>query len=1000
MIFSSRRQLAAFGFWAFVQLVPALFGVAAAASKNDDKHTIERLLSSMTLEDKIGQMAQVDINELVEDDPNEEGKLRLSEEKVQRVIGEHGVGSVLNVILGRPFTPTEFREAAVYIQQVAKNYSRPPVIWGLDSVHGANYVRGATLTPQPINIAATFNISVASRAGFLSSRDTRAVGINWLFAPLMGLSIEPMWSRVYETFGEDPLLVAKMGSQFIAGIQADAQDGGIPSKAAACAKHFVGYSAPHNGHDRSPAWIPTRHLYQYFVPPWQAAIEEQNVLTVMESYSETDGVPNIANPNTLQYLLRQRLGFKGVLVSDFEEILNLKNWHHITSNEHDSVVHTLREGSLDMSMIPHDEVGFQDSIMQGISNGSLVEGRINKSVERVLQLKSTLNMFHEELVIHDVNLDKIGQDEEEGLDMARQSIVLVKNDQNTLPLDTKLKGKILVAGPSSNSLVYQSGGWTGTWQGIPVDDADKYLTYGTSVLNAMNTTFSTESVKFACGVDILGENCEDADNLKDDSTLNGILDEVNGVYGKFKDWAGLGAGEPSSSMQRAAALAKDVDTVVICIGEEAYAEKPGDIRNMNLPDGQYELVAFIKSHTKAKIVLVYFGGRPRLLRAVEEFADAILVGFSPGPSGGQAVADLISGKTNPSGKLPITFPKFEDGGGSPYFHTVSDQCTQGEDNTTLPHWDYVQCEVQWPFGFGLSYTNFEYSQLSLSTKDLQYAPTALLRAKNEPLHVSINVKNKGSVAGSETVFFFTFDEARSTTPEFKRLRAFEKIFLEPGNETTLTVSIPINSLKFVGPHDDTHFILEDGLRFRVGVGATTNCRSDGEDSVLCSDSVTVHTGDEYVAACESACVLWAGSGCAEAFKLSDKKCLSMCSDVAKNSDVAKHLGEGEDGWGWNYVGCLESVVWGFRDDNTNSHCGAMTSLCRDIFKTEGVDSFGHGLAIDFAGSTAGFTSVIVALCAGMIASVLVVYTLRGGFEKRDRAAIEFSRVSNEESLTI
>ena len=268
----------------------------------------------------------------------------------------------------------------------------------------------------------------------------------------------------------------------------------------------------------------------------------------------------------------------------------------------------------------------------------------------------------------------------------------------------------------------------------------------------------------------------------------------------------------------------------------------------------------------------------------------------PGPSGGKAVADILSGFVNPGGKLPITWPKYEDAGGSPYFHAVSDQCNRGEENTPLPHFENVPCEVQWPFGFGLSFTHFEYSQLSLSTNRIAYVGSGQSQAKTHSLKVSVSLRNTGSVAGYETVLFFTFDESRSTTPEYKRLRAFEKLFLQPGEERTVTATIPVDSLKFVGPHDDTHFILEDGLQFRIGVGAETDCRSDGEAANLCSDFVSIDTGNDYIAACEAACELWTDSGCAETFKLSGKKCVSMCKDVSTNSNVAKHLGEGEDGW--------------------------------------------------------------------------------------------------------
>lgn len=874
----------------------AVFAILTfVAVQGRDDHHIHELMASMTISDKIAQMSQIDIPQLCEDDPNEEGKVRLSLDKVQTVIGEHGVGSVLNKFLGKkPFTPQEYREAAMLLQEVAKNYSRPPVIWGLDSVHGAAFLKGAVITPQPLNLAATFNLSSLYYAGALASRDTRALGIQWLFAPILGLALHPRWSRVYETFGECPLVVSKMGANFIRGIQDVTQDGGIPSKAAACAKHFVGYSAPMNGHDRSPSWIPTRHLYQYFLPPWKTAIKDEGVLTVMESYTETDGVPNVANPNSLRYLLREQLSFEGLLVTDYEEILNLKNWHRISATEEQAVVHSLREGSVDMSMIPLNETGFLNSVRAGLEAGTLVEERINQSVERVLRLKNVLKMFHEDIVADDVNLKKIGQkkDIKMALEMATQSIVLVKNQNETLPL--KAAENILVTGPTANSIVSQCGGWTGEWQGVP--DSEAYFTYGSTVLEAIKNVSNESTVKYACGVDILGNECEDSldDNVGDSSG--------NGVLNRFEDWAGLGSEKPSNSIERAAALAASVDVVVICVGEEAYAEKPGDIRSLELSIGQYELVSFVKENTNAKVVLVFFGGRPRLLRQVEELADAVLLAFLPGPSGGEAVANILSGAANPSGKLPITYPMWEDGGGSPYFHAVSDKCTKPELGQPLPHYEYEPCEVQWPFGFGLSYTSFHYSEMSLSTKRVQYSPSGQsesLKSDDEPFVVSINVKNRGSVAGYETVFFFTFDEYRSTTPEYKRLRSFEKIFLEPGDEKTVSAKIPVEDFKFVGPHDDSHLILE-GLEFRVGIGADTDCREhrkeDGKDSALCSDLITIDAGDDYIAACDTACDLWAASGCAEHLGLSPKKCWSLCTSVSKNADVVSHLGEGEDGW--------------------------------------------------------------------------------------------------------
>jgi len=256
---------------------------------------------------------------------------------------------------------------------------------------------------------------------------------------------------------------------------------------------------------------------------------------------------------------------------------------------------------------------------------------------------------------------------------------------------------------------------------------------------------------------------------------------------------------------------------------------------------------------------------------------------------------ILSGLANPSGRLPITYPMYDDGGGSPYFHTMSDKCNRQDDNNPLPHYEYVDCEVQWQFGFGLSYTYFEYSQLSLSTKHIRYTPF-VTKPSDEALAISVSVKNKGDVAGYETVLFFTFDESRSTTPEYKRLREFQKVFLEPGEEKVVSASIPIDDLKFVGPHDDTHYILENGLQFRVGIGAKTDCRYGGDESALCSDLIAIDTGDEYIPACEQSCQIWQSSGCSEQFGLSTSKCWEMCTAVSKNDEVVKYLGEGEDGW--------------------------------------------------------------------------------------------------------
>jgi len=643
----------------------------------------------------------------------------------------------------------------------------------------------------------------------------------------------------------------------------------------------------------------------------------------MESYSETDGVPMVDNHDTLQYLLRQRLRFDGVLVTDYEEIRNLHNWHHVAASDADAVIQSLQEGTVDMSMIPWDADGFAGSIVDGIQKKSLVIDRIRSSAERVLQLKRDLSMIGDDaetITIVNPNLDLVGSDEAAVYPMVQNSIILAKNQGNVLPLDSKQALKIHLTGPTSNSLQSQTGGWSGQWQGFPAED---WFTYGSTVWDNLNNEAAWH-VTYSCGVNILGLECEDPDETEPDENY---IDKV-------KHWAGL---TPTTSMAMAVEAAKDSDVTIICIGEEQYTEKPGDIRSLRLPLGQSDLVHAIQRNAPdTKILLVYFGGRPRLLSDMVEIVDGVILGFLPGPSGGEAVVDVITGRVNPSGRLPITYPAAEDGGGVPYWHAVTDQCTSGDPGTPLPHWDYVPCPVQWPFGHGLSYTDFVYSDLSA------------IGGIDEDLHITVTVKNTGPRAGADTVMFFTFDESRLITPEYKRLRAFEKVSLVAGESKTIKKTIPIDELRFVGPHDDRHYILDPRMISYLGVGPHTDCRirddsHNPDENDLCVRLQSQAPDKPYVASCEAACNLWKQSGCAAEFAMSDKQCIDICMAIQPTG-----LSSNEAGWGWNYVNCIESVIWGMQQeqetDDEGSSCWMMNNLCRDIFQTGRLTAFGAGAA--------------------------------------------------------
>ena len=489
---------------------------------------IPKIISSMSLKQKINQMAQIDFSILFTDN-------KLDEQKIKKYFGEDGIGSLLVVpVQDNYFNASEYLSAMKSVQRVAKLYGHPPVIAGIDSVHGANYIKGSVLFPQQLNIASTFEPSYARYAGEIAARDTLAAGINWLFSPIIGLGIEPLWSRMYETFGEDPLVVGEFATEMVNGIQEN-------GKSAACGKHFVGYSSPRNGHDRSPSWIPVRHLYQYFVRPWKRVIEKANLMTVMESYTEYDGVPNVANKNSLQTLLRQDLDFDGVLVTDYHEIENLIDFHKVAIDNNEAVGLTLSEGSVDMNMIPFNTQGWENGVMTNLNEGKMqghLEERINRSVRRILELKRDLKMFDTDLFEESSDLEKVGdpQVRETALQVARDSIVLAKNDNNVLPIrviggqDNSINVNVHVTGPTSNSIKYQSGGWTIFWQGA---NSDEDFTYGKTLVDAAND-FNGWDVTSSCGVDIMGNMCDDSN-------------------------------ESVANDQKA-----DADYIIVCIGEESY----------------------------------------------------------------------------------------------------------------------------------------------------------------------------------------------------------------------------------------------------------------------------------------------------------------------------------------------------------------------------------------------------------------------------------------------
>ncbi|KAF9934984.1 hypothetical protein FBU30_009407 [Linnemannia zychae] len=606
---------------------------------NDDSNTsrpsrhvdddIQKLAESMTLRELAGQMTQIQIGMLLDS----EGELDLA--KVEYWVREWGVGSFLD-------TPTK-----------------------LDSVHGANYVDGAIMFPQQIGLAATFNATHAYEAGRITAKDTRAAGIPWVFAPILDVAVHKLWPRVYESFGEDPHVVSVMGSAVIKGLQGNYKKD--RTRVAACMKHFIGYSASRNGQDKSSAWIPDNYLMDYFVPSFQAAIDS-GVATAMETYIDVNGQPVVGSHFYLTELLRHRMGFNGMLVTDWQELDRLFTEHRTVPILKDATLQCLKQTSVDMVMVPESE-SFSKDAVNLVQEGKLDKVRLVEGAARVLQLKKDLGLFDEPLSNPELlPLVGSGQDIEAARNAVRESITLLKNQDNVLPLSRNKSSnkKIFVTGPAADSIRALSGGWSIKWQGAESDEW--YQDRGESILNGLRQEFGENTVTYMPSVDFDG-------NLVEEEDQDAYVDK-----------------------------AAEADTIIVCLGEKPYAEIVGNIDNLDMPWGQLEVILKLSERiigTDTKLILVLVEGRPRTLGWLVDRVDAIVMAYLPGPWGGLPIAEVISGTVNPSGRLPITYPRGPSDMGSNYYRSGID-----------PY------NPLFPFGAGLSYSVVEYSGLTLDSTKL------------------------------------------------------------------------------------------------------------------------------------------------------------------------------------------------------------------------------------------------------------------------------------------
>lgn len=717
-----------------------MFWQCGTKSKESAKSKAQALLSQMTLEEKAGQMTQLTIEMISKGEGfNLEKPHVLDTAKLQNVIVNLGIGSILNVG-GHTYDVNHWKEIITSIEKYSqKSRLKIPVLYGIDAIHGANYTVGATLYPQQIGLAATFNPEMAYKMAQFVANDVRGSGIPWNFSPVLDVGRNPMWPRFWETFGEDPFLVSQMGVAIVNGYQNT--NNGTVKPFAACLKHYVAYSNPQSGHDRTPAYIPERQLREIYLLPFAKAIAA-GAKTIMINSGEWNGEPVHASKFLLQTVLRNELKFEGITVTDWEDIKNLTERHKVAETYKEAVALAINAG-IDLAMVPLD-LDFTKYMIENVNEGKIKKERIDEAVLRILTLKYELGLF-DSSISKPENFKEPEQIESKKLsyELACQSITLLKNEGNILPFSSA--EKILVTGPNADYINALNGGWSHTWQGRDTNYNPKVISF----VNAMKSVFENGNVSYLKGNTY-------TQNLPENVLLN---------------------------------AAQNVNTVVLCLGEDTYTEKPGDINDLELDEAQQNLIKIYKKAGK-KVVVVLLEGRPRTFAKTEPLCDAILDAYLPGNEGALAIADIMVGKVNPSGKLPFTFPRFAG------VHTTYDcKYTETLNNDFKP----IGFDPLFHFGHGLSYSNFTYRNIKIENRDVTVKDT---------ISISIQLNNTSAIVGSETVMVFASDVYASITPSVKRLRAFKRIPMNKNESKEVQFKIAVSDLAFVGL--DNKFIVEPG----------------------------------------------------------------------------------------------------------------------------------------------------------------------------------------------
>ena len=735
-------------------------------NSNDLDKKINDLLSQMTLQEKVGQMTQINLT-VIAKGPNKwtsSFPLIIDNKRAIKAIVDYKVGSVLNTINNTAQKPKTWFNTITDIQKYAIDSSRLsiPLIYGIDAIHGTTYTDGATMFPQQITIAASWNSENAYNMALVCAYETRASGIPWNFSPVLDLGIDPRFPRQFETFGEDPLMVKRFGEAMIKGYQG--KDNNVSNKynIAVCIKHFLGYHATISGKDRTPAYIPENVLREYHLPSFKTAIDA-GAKTIMINSGLINGIPVHADYNILTNLLRKELGFEGVILTDWEDINKLYDRDKVAKSRKEATKMAINSG-IDMSMVPYDYEEFCNNLIELVEEGEVKMSRIDDAVSKILKLKIELGLF-ETPVTDYREYDDFGSEKHNQLayKAASEAITLLKNENNILPI--KGKPKILITGPNGNSMRALNGAWSYSWQG---ELTDRFASGYNTIYEAFVNTYGNNNVKYVPGV-----------SYKDGGNYYEMIE---------------------NSISKVVFEAKKSDYIILCLGETSYTEKPGDLNDLKLHELQVKLANKL-SETDKPIILILNQGRPRLITDIQGLMKAIINIYLPGNLGGNALADIVSGVVNPSGKLPYTYPAYPNSL-IPYYYKPSEV-----QNNSQGAYNYVgKVNNLYDFGYGLSYSDFSYSNFNIDKTEY---------SRSESIKVSIDVTNNSDIDGKETIQLYTSDLYASITPDNKRLRDLKKIKINAGMTKTIEFILPVTELSFINSSNKS--VVESGV-FNIKVG--------------------------------------------------------------------------------------------------------------------------------------------------------------------------------------